>query len=113
MIRVLFSYGEDEHLPILIGYGHNLKKDNLTIGEVMDLESGDNTQNCIIKTKYKKNDTNIYLSFANNMVSNMYMTINNKKNDIIDYKRYVSLQIGEYCYDNIHAFRIPENISYE
>jgi hypothetical protein len=113
MIRVLFSYGDDEYLPVLLGFGHNLKEENLCEGELIELESAETSKKYKIETQYRNKNTQIFLTYENTELIDCHIKLDDNKVHIKDYRVYCSLQIGDYCYDNIHAFRIPENISYE
>lgn len=163
-MRILFSYGDEEYLPLICGYGHNLKEDNLCNGHLTTIETNDMKSQYKIEVSYKDKPVTIFLTYLHNYevtsqyllesgngepeilhlctlktppkgavepsercdadctftqrecncVKNYLIDCHIIKDDnkipVIDYRRYRSLQIGEYCYDDIHAFRISSNI---
>ena len=110
MIRVLFSYGSDEYLPVLLGYGHNLKEENLCKGELIELESDETNKKYKIETQCKNKNAEIFLTYTNEKLVDCHVKLEDSKLPIRDYRRYWSLQIGEYCYDDVHVFRLENNI---
>jgi hypothetical protein len=114
MINIIFSYKEEEFLPTLIGFGHNLKSENLCKGEITIINKGTAIIVNKIKTNHKNKEIEIDIKFsvenerAQFMDAHLY--IDNTTIKIEEYKRYVSLQIEDWCYDNVYAFRLPYNI---
>lgn len=110
---IVFSYDEDEHIPVLLGWGHNLKHENMgnftlslaienenrTIsrkGKLRDIEAE-------IKI-FHRTDNNDKVSFDTGV-----LTMNEKQFPIKMYAIYNSLQIENYCYDYIAVVKLTEN----
>uniref|UniRef100_A0A6C0F686 Uncharacterized protein n=1 Tax=viral metagenome TaxID=1070528 RepID=A0A6C0F686_9ZZZZ len=110
MIRLLLSYGNDEYLPVLLGYGHNLKEENICEGELTELEKYDLTTKYKIQSVYKSKELNIFLTYSKKELIDCHIMLDDVKIPIIDYRRYCSLQIGKFCYDDIHVFRLNNSI---
>ena len=112
MPRVLFSYGDDEYLPTIIGYGHNLKEENLCEGNFTRLKSDNfiNTSKYKLKTTYKNKEITIFLTYSKKELTDCHIMLDDIKIPVKDYRMYCSLQIGKYCYDNVHVFRLNSSI---
>ena len=114
--RVIFSFDNDEIMPLVLGWGHGLKHENMCFWETISCEKRQDggIKECVKKALYKNALVDIFLTFV---VKNGYdilergiVKVNNKECNIIDCRSYYSLQIGEYCYDNICVIRLPCNI---
>jgi hypothetical protein len=112
--KLVFSYEEDEYLPLLISIGHNLKKKNICDGNIQIILNNNFYEIINIKTLHnnKSIEMNLTFSIKNN---NYYFTrgflyVDEKEIFIHDFKSYLSLQIEDICHDNISVIRIPENL---
>lgn len=110
VVRVVFSYGDDEHLPVLIGYGHNLKEDNLCEGEFSKIEKDDLITKYKIHTYCKGKEINIFLTYSPTKLTDCHIMLDDVKIPVKDYRLYWSLQIGQFCYDDVHVFRLNNSI---
>ena len=107
--RVVLSWGNDEHLPVLLDIGHNLKEENL-----YDCESNllmNSEDYFIIQRQFLHNDkeVNMFLTHYKDRLSRGFLYYNNKEFNVIDHKTYCTLQIGKFCYDNINVVRLNQN----
>jgi hypothetical protein len=125
---IVFYYTENEHMPFLLGYGHNLKEKNLFIcNSSIVSESEDDL---IVKKTISKEDINMTITilYKNNRFHNGSITVsseskleipsdytssslnptynNNQEYKIMDINMYHSLQIESYCYDNIGVIKL-------
>jgi hypothetical protein len=117
--RIVFSYGDDNHFPIMLGWGHNLKEKNMCMCDSSIIEQTDET--IVVKKTMNIHDMDIELlvkyevSFNNagkkeSKYSSAKLVAGNKEYNIPLYGSYLSLQIEKYCYDNIDVVRLPCNI---
>jgi len=112
--RIILSYGEDEWLPVISQIGCNLKEKNLFFLEYINtVQNGDFK---IVHSKLykdendaKKMDTFVTYSDKDFVRGVLYM--DGKEYKIIRYNVYMSLQIENFCYDNITAIRLSEEVS--
>lgn len=114
--RLVFSFDKDEIIPTFLGWGHGLKEENMCFWETISCEK---TADGIIKDYakkaiYKDVEVHIFLKF---IVKNGYdalekgiVKVGGKECAVIDLRSYYSLQIGQYCYDNISVIKLPYNI---
>lgn len=109
-IKLLFSFGEDEYLPTLLGYGHNLKMENLCEGKLLQLEKNDVHSKYKIETLYKDKEVTIFLTYFAHDLTDCHLMLDNVKIPVKNYKSYQSLQIGNFCCDNVHVFRLHDSI---
>ena len=103
---IVFCYNENEYMPFLLGYGHNLKEKNLFIcNSSIVSESEDDL---IVKKTFIKENMNmsITLLYKNNRFHTGTITYNNEEYKIKDINMYHSLQIESYCYDNIGVIKL-------
>jgi hypothetical protein len=112
--KLVFSYEEDEYLPLLLSIGHNLKKKNICDGNIQIIFNNNFFEIINIKTFHnnKSIEMNLTFSIKNN---NYYFTrgflyVDKKEIQVNDFKSYSSLQIEDICHDNISIIRIPENL---
>jgi hypothetical protein len=110
MIRILFSYGDDEYLPVIIGYGHNLKEENMCEGEFIKIENSAEKTKYKINTHYKGKELNIFLTYSMKELTDCHIILDDAKIPVKDYRVYRSLQIGNFCCDNVHVFRLNNSI---
>ena len=107
--RVIISFGEDEWLPVLVDIGHNLKHENTFLCEsemVMD-----NPDHYILHTVFMRNEKrcDIIITYSDKTLIRGFLYYNNKEFVVNDSRTYASLQVGEWCYDNITVVRLLEN----
>jgi hypothetical protein len=109
--RIIFSYGEDEHLPIISEVGSNLKEKNLFYFESINtVKNGDYKINrYAILTERKKMD--MFLTYTDDKFIRGFLYVDGKEYAISEYKVYMSLQIEDYCYDGIAGIRLPNDFS--
>jgi len=112
IIKVLFSFGDDEYLPALLGYGHNLKRENLCEGNIMQLEKNNatSTSKYKIETLYKDKEITIFLTYSASELIDCHIMLDDNRIPVKDYVIYNSLQIEQICCDNVHVFRLHDKI---
>ena len=114
--RVVFSFDKDEILPTFLGWGQGLKEKNICCWETVSCEKKDDgsSKKYIKRAFYKNIPVDIFLTIALKNEYDLFekgiIRVNNKECEIIDYKSYYSLQIDNWCYDNISAIKLPYNI---
>jgi len=117
--RIVFSYGDDDHFPVLLGWGHNLKEKNMCFCDSSINEQTD--EQIVVKKTMNIHDVDIeilikyafYFDDAGekkSKYSSAKLIAVDKEYDIPLYGSYYSLQIEQYCYDNIHVVRLPCNV---
>lgn len=126
--RLVFSYDSQEIIPTFLGFGHGLKNENLAI--CTSTVCTKNEAYFVVKKtlNFKNKNIEIYLTFS--LVSpnngeekeaivertpsygfkNGVLYIDKKSYNIKFYGQYNSLQIGEWCYDNIGVVKLESNI---
>jgi hypothetical protein len=109
---VILSFEKDEHIPILLGYSHNLKNKNLAFYDSSIVYRSDS--HLIFKLEGAINNkkiTIVYtLSYLNGCEQFLrgFLYVNDKEYLISSVNAYCSLQIEEYCYDNITLVKIAD-----
>jgi len=110
---LVFSYGDDEFMPVLLGYSHNLKEKNLTQCTFRILSEDDQT--LVVQRSGKLFEKDVELKVTLEKTGNGYdrfcsglMTMDNKDFVVQNYATYSSLQIGNYCYDRIAVVRLKD-----
>jgi len=128
--RLVFSYDSDEIIPTFLGFGHGLKNENLvTCTSTVSCNTG--TFFVVKKLmEFKNKKIEMYLTFSlvnpkdeeeKEKEANVERTpsygftrgvlyVDKKNYNIKFYGQYNSLQIGEWCYDNIGVVRLESNI---
>ena len=121
---LVFSYDSNESIPIIIGYGHELKHENL-VKCTSKLSCKTDSFFVVKKTMdFKNKHIEMYLTYSlvtpkqeeENGEKSQYgfsrgvIYIDNKTYNIKFYGQYNSLQIGEWCYDNIGVVKLESNI---
>jgi hypothetical protein len=112
--RLVFSYAENEYLPLFTSIGHNLKEENLCNCIINTILQNELYKIIHIKTNHKNKEIELNITFRKD--DNYYnfirgfLYVDNKEISITDYKCYQSMQIKKYCYDNLNAVRLPNNI---
>ena len=107
--RIVLSWEEDENLPTFIDIGHNLKPANLFLCEselLMNI-----ADYYIIHKRFMHGEKaiNIFVTHSDKKLVRGFLYCNNKEYVINEHKTYASLQIGDWCYDNIAVVRLSEN----
>ena len=107
--RVVLSWGDNEFLPILLNIGHNLKEENLYNCESNLIMSSQDYFMIHRTFLYNNMQVNMFFTHYKEKFSRGFLYYNNKEFNIIDHRTYVSLQIGQYCYDNINIVRLSQS----
>lgn len=112
--RIVFSYAENEYLPIFTSVGHNFKEENLCDCTIDIIIHNESYKIIHIKTNHKNKEIelNITLKADDNYYyfTRGFLYVDNREISITDYKCYESLQIEKYCYDKITVVKLPNNI---
>jgi hypothetical protein len=107
---IVISYEKDEYMPLFLGYSHNLKEKNLAyydhekIGDAVYRKSATLGGKSIVLT----------LTYDGNFVQGTIAVCPlegggpAREHSISNVCTYNSLQIGEYCYDNISVVKIVD-----
>jgi len=98
-----------ETLPIFTSFGHNLKQKNTF---KCDAELISNMPNYYIMHKkfmYQDKEVCILSTHLKMTFVRGFLYYNDKEYEIIEYNTYASLQIEDYCYDNVSVVRLLEN----
>jgi len=107
--RVVLSFDEDEFLPVLVSIGHNLKPENMysSVGNLI-INMKDYY---VIHRRVTKGESvmDMVLTHSENGFIRGFLYYDNKEFIISDHRTYATLQIGEFCYDNICVVRLSEN----
>jgi len=112
--HIVFSYGDDEHMPVLLSFSHNLKPQNVVICDSSLVYRG--PVYSILKKTTTLFDKEITLlltfSYFNNKENFMrgFAYIHDEEYPISTCYTYSSLQIGQYAYDNITVIRMDSDI---
>ena len=116
--RIIFSYQDDESLPLLVSIPnhHKLKQKNIFMTDSSNTVN--NGKHMIVHKRIgygedeienqigKKID--IFLTYTNDEgFLRGFLYINDKEYHVLDYKKYNSLQVENFCYDNIEVLRLP------
>lgn len=117
--RIVFSFDNDEYLPRIIGFGHNLKEENVYMCTSSLVEQTDERlvvrknisidEKCIIEIIV---NYDLLVTGGQFIAASLKMRMcENEKNYVIPYYySYKSLQIGKHGYDNIDVVKLPCNI---
>ena len=121
--RIVFSFDNDEYLPRIFGFGHNLKEENVYMCTSSVVEQTDKRL-VVRKNITIDNDNDKYIDIeiivnydllvtgVQFVAASLKMRMGeNEKNYVIPYyNSYKSLQIGKHGYDNIDVVKLPCNI---
>lgn len=115
--RIVLSYGDDEHLPIFTCIGANLKEKNVFLCEstkIIETENHTIVRKTIIKEKamevcYGSPPAQMFITYSETGFLRGFLYIKGKEYPILDYNVYCSMQIENWCYDNIAIIRLPNN----
>jgi hypothetical protein len=115
--RVVFSFDNNEIMPSVLGWGHGLKEENICWWETISCEKNENCIECNKRANFKDKIVDIFfkIKYENpddyfGKLDNGIVKLDGKECNILDYKCYRSLQIGQWCYDNISVIKLPYNI---
>jgi len=114
--RIIFSFDKDEIMPTFLGWGHGLKEENMCFFEMIScVKTQDGTRKEYTeKALYKNKTVDMFLTFIlkneHYILEKGVIKVDDKECNIIDCRSYYSLQIGQYCYDNISVIKLPCNI---
>ena len=114
--RVVICYDDDEYLPLFTSFAHNLKETNVFCCEFE--ETSQNNNDTTYRASFYKNDDSekimeMFTTYSNKQFVEGSLKIRGNEYNILDYKKYVSLQIDKYCYDNIIGIRLPASFALE
>jgi len=108
-LRIILCYDENEYLPYFTSLGHNLKEKNLLSVCCEKIVNMDDFKTLHCFGSHKKKDVNAILTYNNNQFIRGFFYIDNREYSVIDFRMYNSLQIENFCYDNLGAIQLgPE-----
>ena len=111
---IILSYEKDEHIPFLLGYSHNLKEKNLALYNSSVVYRSESI--VTIQKTGMIQDKNISITFTLSHVNGQEefvdgkICVNDKIYPIVSVYTYNSLQIENYCYDNIMLVKINDAV---
>lgn len=109
--RLAFCFGKDVYLPILLGFSTHLYEENLRMCKSKLVFS--NSDYSVVHKRIPDESVDIFITYSEKSPFGFirgYVYKNGKEYVISDTRAYASLQIGKYCYDNICAIKLDENI---
>jgi hypothetical protein len=110
---IVFSYEKDEHIPVLLGYGHNLKNENLCYCKQEIVSQSDFGFTVKKSANIFNKDVEVVIEYdivdGNERYRSGAVCIDNIAYEIDFYGYYNSLQIGEWCYDRIGVVKLSAN----
>lgn len=111
---LVFSYGEDEHVPIYTCFGSKLKTKNVCRSLSSVIEKNETVQ--VVEKKTLFNEKEIIVRVRYNIENGYYdfldgtLIMNEREHPVLLCRSFYSLQIEEWCYDNIDVVRVSDNI---
>jgi hypothetical protein len=107
---IVFSFEKDEHIPVLLGYGHNLKNENLCYcnSEVVSQSDSGFTIKKTATIFNKEVEVIIDYETTDGFKCGS-VNVDNITYNINFYGYYNSLQIGKWCYDRIGVVKLSAN----
>jgi hypothetical protein len=112
--NIVFCYN-NENFPILLGFGHGLKLKDTFLCE-SNIIKLNNTEK-ILNKKGIFNEKNIFIELKLNLnldkfyeFKNGLIKIDKEEYNITKYAQFNSLQIENWCYDNIGVIQLETNI---
>jgi hypothetical protein len=121
---LVFSYDSsaNEYVPQILGWGHGLKQENLVRCTSMIEVNNDSYYVVKKNTEFKNKKIEITLTFnkcesdtkEGHKAGEYYLSqgtlySDGKSFNVLQYCGYYSLQIGEFCYDNIYVIRLSRD----
>jgi hypothetical protein len=110
---IVFSYEKDEYIPVLLGYGHNLKNENLCYCNSEVVSRSDSgfslKKTAIIFNKELEVVIEYDIVEGKERYRSGAVYLDNIAYQIDFYSYYNSLQIGEWCYDRIGVVKLSTN----
>ena len=100
--RVVLVFEKDEYMPIVLAIGHNLKEKNIYICESNVILHTEN--NYIIHKKCDKFD--IFLTYCKENLLRGFLYTKNSETEVLIASTFLSLQIEQFCYDNICVIKL-------
>lgn len=114
--RIVFSFDKDEIMPTFLGWGHGLKEENMCFFEIIScVKTKDGTRKEYTeKALYKNKTVEMFLTFVlkneHYILEKGFVKVDNKGCNVVDCRSYYSLQVGQFCYDNITVIKLPYNV---
>jgi len=111
---LVFSYGDDEHVPIYTCVGSKLKTKNVCRSLSSVIEKTETVQ--VVEKKTLFNEKEIIVRVRYNIENDYYdfldgtLIMNETEHPVLLCRSFRSLQIEDWCYDNIDVVRLPNNI---
>ena len=107
---IIFSYENDEYMPIIYVFTHNLKSENIARCSSNKIFETENIKIYQMNTIHKNKIIDIFITYFNNTFLRGMVYCNGTEYNIINYNNYESLQIDNLCYDNISFIKLSCNI---
>jgi hypothetical protein len=112
--RIIFSYQDNEHIPIVLGFSHGLKSKNLCLGK-SNIVFRNKAYSIVQKVAMLNNKeikmllTYSYFDDRETFVRG-FLYIDGKEHLIQFCAMYNSLQIEDACYDRIMIIKLNDDI---
>jgi hypothetical protein len=107
--RVTLSFDEDENLPTFVAFGHNLKQKNTYTADIDIILNMPNYYIIQRKFLYEEKEVSIFLTHCEKEFVRGFLYYDNKEFAVLEHRTYSTLQIEDFCYDNISVIRLSEN----
>ena len=109
--KIVLSYGDDEHMPVLLSIGHNLKEKNIFHCKSKKIIKSGPYE--IVRTEMQREDKSIYLiiTYTAEGFVRGFLYIEEKEYPILRYSVYSSMQIEKFAYDNMAIVRLPNEFA--
>ena len=109
---LLFTW--ENNMPLMFGFGNGLKSENLCKCESELVINEPAYQKIVKKTIHKEKNIELIVHVFSDAdtysISNSKIIVDKKEYDIIDYVSYQSLQIENFCCDNIGVCKLTHDI---
>uniref|UniRef100_A0A6C0JMC8 Uncharacterized protein n=1 Tax=viral metagenome TaxID=1070528 RepID=A0A6C0JMC8_9ZZZZ len=106
---IVFSFDRKDDFPVILGKAFDFKEENVRRCNSTLVMEGENYY-----TVHRKVDKNIDLLMTYSISPfnfiRGYVYANGKEYNIVKTARYASLQIGNYCHDNVCVVQVDTNI---
>jgi len=103
--RVVLFFEKDEYMPIVLAIGHNLKEKNIYKCESNVILR--NQDNIIIHKKCEEFD--IFLTYCKDNLLRGFLYTKNGEKEVLGASTFSSLQIEQFCYDNICVVKLSKD----